>query len=151
MNRTTNYKLCQWEAEDKVRRTDFNEDNAKIDRALGALRDGKADVSEIPRLDAAVAAKAAIVTGFYVGDSGTDRFISLGATPKAVFLVESRGYLYYSGSVFGGLFMSDLPLRNTDKSVAAKIVENGFIVTYEYRSGCLTNEKELTYCYLALM
>ena len=34
MNRTTKYKLCQFEASDQVQRTDFNEDNAKIDAAL---------------------------------------------------------------------------------------------------------------------
>ena len=34
MNRTTKYKLCQFEASDQVQRTDFNEDNAKIDTAL---------------------------------------------------------------------------------------------------------------------
>ena len=35
MNRTQNYNLCQWEAADKIQRTDFNADNAKIDAALG--------------------------------------------------------------------------------------------------------------------
>ena len=34
MNRTANYNLCQFEAGDQVQRTDFNEDNAKIDAAL---------------------------------------------------------------------------------------------------------------------
>ena len=34
MNRTANYNLCQFEASDQVQRTDFNEDNAKIDAAL---------------------------------------------------------------------------------------------------------------------
>ena len=34
MNRTTNYNLCQFGASDQVQRTDFNEDNAKIDTAL---------------------------------------------------------------------------------------------------------------------
>ncbi len=33
-NYTENYGLCQWEATDGVLRTDFNEDNAKIDEAL---------------------------------------------------------------------------------------------------------------------
>ena len=33
-NHTTNYNLCQWEATDQVQRTDFNQDNAKIDAAL---------------------------------------------------------------------------------------------------------------------
>ena len=33
-NYTENYSLCQWEATDAVLRTDFNEDNQKIDTAL---------------------------------------------------------------------------------------------------------------------
>lgn len=34
MNKTSNYQLCQWDGEDRILRTDFNEDNAKIDAAL---------------------------------------------------------------------------------------------------------------------
>lgn len=33
-NHTERYGLCQWEAGDKVLRTDFNQDNARIDAAL---------------------------------------------------------------------------------------------------------------------
>lgn len=33
-NHTPNYNLCQWEATDQVLRSDFNQDNAKIDAAL---------------------------------------------------------------------------------------------------------------------
>lgn len=33
-NHTQNYGLCQWEATDQVLRTDFNEDNAKIEAAI---------------------------------------------------------------------------------------------------------------------
>ena len=36
-NHTTNYDLCQWEATDQVLRTDFNEDNAKLEAALSSL------------------------------------------------------------------------------------------------------------------
>ena len=36
-NYTANYNLCQWEATDQVLRTDFNQDNAKIDAALKEL------------------------------------------------------------------------------------------------------------------
>ena len=35
-NHTTNYDLCQWEATDQVQRTDFNQDNAKIEAALNS-------------------------------------------------------------------------------------------------------------------
>lgn len=42
-NYTEQYNLCQWEATDQVLRTDFNEDNAKLEAALNALQDGKAE------------------------------------------------------------------------------------------------------------
>ena len=35
-NHTPNFNLCQWEATDKVLRSDFNADNQKIDAALKA-------------------------------------------------------------------------------------------------------------------
>lgn len=38
-NHTTNYNLNQWLATDQVKRTEFNEDNAKIDAALKNLAD----------------------------------------------------------------------------------------------------------------
>ena len=34
LQQTTNYQLSQWAAEDRILRTDFNSDNAKIDAAL---------------------------------------------------------------------------------------------------------------------
>ena len=41
-NYPRNYNLCQWEASDKVLRTEFNADNAKIDAAIAAV-DGRVD------------------------------------------------------------------------------------------------------------
>ena len=34
MNQTSNYQLSQWDPEDRILRTDFNSDNAKVDAAL---------------------------------------------------------------------------------------------------------------------
>ena len=42
MTKTTNYNLNQWEAEDVVRREDFNADNAAIDAALKTVADAAA-------------------------------------------------------------------------------------------------------------
>lgn len=36
-NHTPNYNLCQWEDADQVLRSDFNQDNAKIDAALKGI------------------------------------------------------------------------------------------------------------------
>ena len=60
-NYTTNFELCQWQADDQVKRTDFNEDNAKIDAALNDLSGGlaeKADQSALDALAQTVAQKA---------------------------------------------------------------------------------------------
>ena len=51
-NYTENYGLCQWEATDAVLRTDFNEDNQKIDTAL------KTQAGNISDLTAQMANKA---------------------------------------------------------------------------------------------
>ena len=55
-NYTSSYQLCQWEAEDKVLRTDFNGDNAKIDAALKANAD--AISAEVSARTAAISAEA---------------------------------------------------------------------------------------------
>ena len=92
MNRTTNYNLCQFEETDRVRRTDFNEDNAKIDAAVKAV-DGRVDGLEASKADktalAAVEAKISrIVTGTYAGTGGSAgvRRISLPGRPKLVLI-----------------------------------------------------------------
>ena len=62
MTKTEHYQLNQWDATDQVKRTDFNEDNAKIEAALAGLESGKAESASvnaaINQLQAAVAAKA---------------------------------------------------------------------------------------------
>ena len=92
MNRTTNYNLCQFEETDRVRRTDFNEDNAKIDAAVKAV-DRRVDGLEASKADktalAAVEAKISrIVTGTYAGTGGSSgvRRISLPGRPKLVLI-----------------------------------------------------------------
>ena len=56
-NYTNNYQLCQWKETDKVLRTEFNADNAKIDAALGSLASsvsGKASSSTVSSLQSTV-------------------------------------------------------------------------------------------------
>ena len=92
MNRTTNYNLCQFEETDRVRRTDFNEDNAKIDaavKAVGRRVDGleasKADKTALAAVEGKI---SRIVTGTYAGPGGSSgvRRISLPGRPKLVLI-----------------------------------------------------------------
>ena len=69
-NHTTNYNLNQWEATDKVLRTEFNADNAKIDAAL------KANADTIDTLEGQVEAlqtekgDCQLYTTSYIGNGG---------------------------------------------------------------------------------
>ena len=60
-NHTEHFSLNQWLPDDQVKRTDFNEDNAKLDAALNDLSGGlaeKADQAALDALAAEVAKKA---------------------------------------------------------------------------------------------
>ena len=129
MNKTTNYQLNQWDADDPVIRTDFNEDNAKIDAALSekanvsaveALQAGKADKTALAALQTVVTGKGNCVveygtyvgTGVYGETDGTETVLHLGYQPKLLF-VKGNGTgifmwpstvatnLYYSGGGCG--------------------------------------------------
>ena len=112
-NQTANYRLSQWEAEDAVRRVDFNADNAKIDAALKAVDQrvdgltqavaGKASQSalssEASTRSAAVAALNAAVarrgncqieTSAYTGNGEQFRTLSFPAVPKLIILIANQ-------------------------------------------------------------
>ena len=65
-NYTSNYGLCQWEPGDKVLRSEFNGDNAKIDAAISAVDsrvDGKASTSALNSLKNTVSSLSTTITG----------------------------------------------------------------------------------------
>ena len=105
---TANYGLHQWEATDDFLRTDFNTDFQKIDTAIGGL----------------------LVFGSFTGDGANGKVISLGFTPRAVYVCARDGKAGYSsgaGYCYGGLLGAGAPLR-LDNVTAAEIVDNGFKV-----------------------
>ena len=57
-NKTTHYQLNQWEAEDKVLRTEFNEDNQKIDGALAGLNERLGELDQAMLQDKAALEEA---------------------------------------------------------------------------------------------
>ena len=65
-NYTSNYGLCQWEPGDKVLRSEFNGDNAKLDAAIKAVDsrvDGKASNSALNSLKNTVNSLSTTITG----------------------------------------------------------------------------------------
>ena len=92
-NHTTNYALNQWEATDKVLRTEFNADNAKIDAALKANADAiaalgasKADLSALEAL--AVSRNCQLYVKTYTG-TGQAAITHTFPHKPAMFLVMS--------------------------------------------------------------
>ena len=110
-NYTTNYRLCQWEASDKVLRAEFNADNAKIDAAIQAVEDrmtsalsGKASASALDTLKNTVSSQGSalelrncrFVTGSYTGSGlcGEGKANTLTFPYKPVFVcVTSADYV----------------------------------------------------------
>ena len=158
-NHTTNYQLCQWEATDKVLRTDFNEDNQKIDAAMKANADalaGKADSSALAEIAASI---PKVAVGTYSGDGAASRTISLPFTPKAVFLCDQAGHTaedisYLRNKYFyGGLALTGAPVVAGSFTLLT-ITENGFTVgqltdsdNYQFYNG---NASGVVYHYLAI-
>lgn len=108
---TANFGLNQWAAEDKVIRTEFNEDNAKIDAVL----------AEIP----------IFITGTYRGNGAASQLISLDFTPKAVYVCHESGKTFSSvgWSYWGGLALPGLP-ASVDAYPVLSIESDGFRVYY---------------------
>ena len=151
-HQTTNFQLCQWEADDEVLRTDFNSDNLKIENALSAIK-MVADVAFTPE-------NSPIAAGSYVGNGAVKRKIELGFTPKAVLVMRrdglsvvlGGGYSYYGGLAVAG---SDANTEGNktgttwnDEETVIAITEGGFYVN----SGTWihTNTSGDTYHYIAL-
>lgn len=114
---TANYKLSQWSKDDRVLMDDFNADNAKIDAAIKAvdsrvdgLASSKANQSSLYTISQTLSKKAEIVVGSYKGDGAETRTISMGFTPKAVFLFTTDGYTNYSSTYYGGLAITGSPV-----------------------------------------
>jgi len=110
-NYTENYGLCQWEATDQVLRTDFNEDNTKIDAALKGLSE------QNTALEASVAAAVAaagncemeLITYTGTGNYGEGKptKVTFSSVPD-VFLVAGDQSLYFGrGGGTNGIIASE--------------------------------------------
>ena len=130
-NKTTNYQLHKWEADDDFLRSEFNENFAKLDEA------------------------ARVVVGAYTGDGSASRFISLGFTPKAVFVLPKDGQIVTEHGYYGGLALPENPVT-AEEYTLCQITANGFQVghasytKYNYTFTRSTNASEKNYHYLAV-
>ena len=171
-NHTEHFSLNQWLPDDQVKRTDFNENNAKIDAALNDLSGGlaeKADQAALDALAAEVAKKATtaaletvskklaampcLVTGTYTGDGTDSRLISLGFQPKALLVMREEGYSArpYTDDYYGGLALPGKPVclqTSYGTDYILTIESKGFRVYYNRDKYVFSNQKDTNYHYL---
>ena len=136
MNKTENLKLNVWEKSDPILVGDFNEDNRKIDAAVGALTAG--------------AVKIAV--GSYVGNGDFDKgtTVNVGFPIKVLFLTSIG--LFDTNS--GRMIVPDITVSGGVTGQVFWFTENGFrIRSAEYNgSTCspyLNNIRE-KYHYVAI-
>ena len=156
-NHTEHFSLNQWQADDQVKRTDFNEDNAKIDAALNDLSGGlaeKATTAALEALSKKLASMPCLVTGTYTGDGTDSRLISLGFQPKALLVMIEEGYSArpYTDDYYGGLALPGKPVylqTSYGTNYILTIESKGFRVYYNRDRYILSNQQDTNYYYLA--
>ena len=156
-NHTEHFSLNQWQADDQVKRTDFNEDNAKIDAALNDLSGGlaeKATTAALEALSKKLASMPCLVTGTYTGDGTDSRLISLGFQPKALLVMIEEGYSArpYTDDYYGGLALPGKPVclqTSYGTNYILTIESKGFRAYYNRDRYILSNQKDTNYYYLA--
>ena len=145
-NHTTNYNLNQWEATDKVLRTEFNEDNAKIDAAL------KSHDDELAGLEAAIGAKGncKLVYGSYVG-TGTagqanPNTLSFAGKPLVVLVFTRGDFMMMGRPCVNGFWACSDGFREADVTWN----DTGLSWYHSYTNEQM-NVSGTTYHYVALM
>lgn len=174
-HQTEHYQLSQWEAADQVLRTEFNENNVKIDEALAGLAaglGGKADQTSLDTLAGQMTQKADVsalkqvevtipklVTGSYTGDGGEgeehpctlDFTDSLGRPPMLVVIRQENGG--YTGLILvRGMVESNNHFTNSYLSGSSNTVQwSGNQVTwYAKSSEGQMNDYQTQYRYFAI-
>ena len=165
-NYTENYGLCQWEATASFVRTEFNQDNARIDAALKDLEDTKAEQAALSSLSATVSGKASqssvnslsgeialkcrVKAGTYTGNGAASQTISAGFSLKAVLVEQADGRRPYSSNygVLGGLAVTGHPVSRNSKDLL-KLSGSSFIVYSQSEFVGDLNGNGVTYHYVA--
>ena len=126
MNKTTNYHLPQWAANDPVRREDFNGAMANIDAGLNA------------------AAQPPYVIGSYTGNGGTQE-IELGFLPSFL-LINPKGT---NTLVPTSVFTNSAVTGETAYKPTLLLTETGFQVLFYENLANSINTAGTAYMYIA--
>lgn len=133
-NQTQNYALPQWQGTDPFSMAEFNDTFAKIDTAIANVQSNADEIA---------AKSLRLITGTYTGDGAASRTISLGATPKLVYVAQNGAITFSDGYFYGGLALPGAG------NIAVSIVDGGFQLTNGSAIPC--NAKNNSYTYFALV
>ena len=155
-NYTTNYQLNQWEAGDQVLRTEFNQDNQKIDGALKA--NAEAIAAEVADREAAGTALETTLAGkgncqielkTYTGTgtygSGNRNSLTFSSKPTVVLLIGDRTWAWFLyGTSYAYGISDDGVISAIDQSWTGNTVQ-----FYSSRADLQMNSDEKIYWALA--
>lgn len=103
-------------------------------------------------LDKALALKPEILSGSYTGDDARSRDISLGVSPRAVFVVRQDGAMQSDMYTYGGLALQGAPVTMRDGNLV-EITSSGIRVArgdlIEGRFYADANRSGMSYYYIA--
>lgn len=101
--------------------------------------------------------KAQVIAGSYTGNGNPSQTITLGATPKAVFVIVNSSFIFsagYMSSILGGLAVTGSPVTSNGITII-NITTNGFAVYYTSSNENLviasTNTSGNKYNYIAII
>lgn len=152
-NKTQNYQLHAWAAEDEFPRGELNANFTKLDTALKA--EATARQNAVNTLNTALAGKAAIVVGSYTGDGETSQTIVLGFRPRAVLVRAVNGAASDNYRTYSALAVTGQDAVNSHNTTILALVNGGFRACYSSQesSGYLAprvNTEGQKYNYLAV-
>lgn len=155
-NYTENYQLCQWEATDQVKRTEFNADNAKVDEALKGHDDEIAALAaQDTVLESAIAlcGNCEIAYFTYMGTSTNENLvptqIAFPKDPLFYVVMGNRNTVPYTA--FGSRSMSFVYLMLSDSHRATAATWTGNTLSFSAtHPEWQVNEQGVTYHVVAL-
>ena len=146
-NHTANYNLNQWQATDPVLRTDFNEDNAKIDAALKSLNAASQQhTTQLSQLQTSLSKHGDCKLHYtiYEGDGSVSRTFTFPHKPVYLFL--------YGRSNVNLMIPRDAPFCYLDESAAnLSWSEKSLTITARGPAGPVFNVVGEKYYLLALL
>ncbi|MEG0825696.1 MAG: hypothetical protein RSG86_08140 [Oscillospiraceae bacterium] len=129
-DKTPKLGLNQWAAGDRVLRTDFNADNAKIEAGIEAAKAAAAVAAT-----AAANAVVKIVSGSFVGDNTAPREIAVGFRPNLVIFCSAnsrRALKIFSAENCLSVSEGGSPCGEMTSTSSLDITDNGFLIRTDY-------------------